>query len=279
MQDDIAIKILTALRVALKNGERARIQAKGVSNVEAYFKLLEAREFHERVNKESNDRARRLAEEALALDPQSSEAYATLAYAHYWDYWFGPPESREDFIMQGIAMSKKAIALDDSPRGHGTLGMFYQIKGSYDKAVEEAERAASMDPGFLTEYGNALMVAGRYPEAIGAFEKVLRLNPVKPRSMCLNSLANCYRFMGKYEEAVRLYKRLLQAYPDHGPGNINLTVTYSMMGRMEDARAQAAEILRVNPKFSVEQFEKALLYKNPDDVKRICDALRKAGLK
>jgi adenylate cyclase len=136
-----------------------------------------------------------------------------------------------------------------------------------------------MDPGFLTEYGNTLMIVGRYSEAIGAFEKVLRLNPVKPRSMCLNSLANCYRFMGKYEEAVRLYKRLLQAYPDHRPGNINLTVTYSMMGRMEDARAQAAEILRLNPKFSVEQFEKGLRYKNPDDVRRICDALRKAGLR
>jgi adenylate cyclase len=79
MQDDIAIKILTALRVALKDGEWARIQARGVSNVEAYFKLVEAREFHERVNKESNDRARHLAEEAIALDPRSSEAYATLA--------------------------------------------------------------------------------------------------------------------------------------------------------------------------------------------------------
>ena len=75
-QDDIAIKILTALRVALKDEEWARLQAKGVSNVEAYFKLLEARELLEKVNKESNDRARRLAEEALALDPRSSAAYA-----------------------------------------------------------------------------------------------------------------------------------------------------------------------------------------------------------
>ena len=78
-QDDIAIKILTALRVALKDGELALMQAKGVSNVEAYFKLLEARELIEKVNKESNDRARRLAEEALILDPRSSAAYATLA--------------------------------------------------------------------------------------------------------------------------------------------------------------------------------------------------------
>lgn len=79
MQDDIAIKILTALRVALKDGEWAYIHARGVKNVEAYFKLLEESNFHQRVNKESNDQARRLAEEALALDPGSSAAYTALA--------------------------------------------------------------------------------------------------------------------------------------------------------------------------------------------------------
>jgi adenylate cyclase len=279
MQDEIAIKILTALRVALKDGELARIQAKGVSNVEAYFKLLEAREFHERVNKESNNRARRLAEEALALDPGSSAAYTTLAHAHFWDFWLGPPKSPEDSINQGIAMAKKAIALDDNPRAHSALGMLYVNKGDYDKAVEEGERAASMDPGNLNGYGSTLMHSSRYPEAIAAFQKVLRLNPVKPPSMCLSNLANSYRLMGKYEEAIRFYKRLLQDQPDHLPGNLGLTATYSVMGRMEEARTQAAEVLRINPKFSLERWSKTLRYKNPDDVERTVDALRKAGLK
>ena len=279
MQDEIAIKILTALRVALKDGELARIQAKGVSNVEAYFKLLEAREFHERVNKESNNRARRLAEEALALDPGSSAAYTTLAHAHFWDFWLGPPKSPEDSINQGIAMAKKAIALDDNPRAHSALGMLYVNKGDYDKAVEEGERAASMDPGNLNGYGSTLMHSSRYPEAIAVFQKVLRLNPVKPPSMCLSNLATSYRLMGKYEEAIRFYKRLLQDQPDHLPGNLGLTATYSVMGRMEEARTQAAEVLRINPKFSLERWSKTLRYKNPDDVERTVDALRKAGLK
>ena len=279
MQDDIAIKILTALRVALKDGEWARIQARGVSNVEAYFKLVEAREFHERVNKESNDRARHLAEEAIALDPRSSEAYATLAYCHYWDHFFGPLESLEDSNMRGIALARKAIALDDSPRGHATLGLLYLNKRDYDKAVGEAERAASMDPGFLTDYGATLFISSRYPEAIGAYKKALRLNPVKPRSACLFGLATCYSLMGEYDKAVRHFKRLLQAQPDHWLGNLNLTATYSMMGRMEDARAQAAEVLRLVPNFSVEHHEKMLRYKNPEDSKGIDDALRKAGLK
>jgi TolB-like protein/Tfp pilus assembly protein PilF len=279
MQDDIAIKILTALRVALKDGEWARIQARGVSNVEAYFKLLKAREFHENANKESNDRARRLAEEALVLDPRSSEAYATIAYCFYWDHWFGTLESLEDSNIQGIAMAKKAIVLDDSPRAHATLGLLYLNKRDYDRAVEEAERAASMDPGFLPEYGATLWVGGLYPEAIAVFEKVLRRDPVKPRSTCLFGLATSYQAMGKYDEAVRVYKRLLQAQPDHWLGNIQLTATYSKMGRMEDARAQATEVLRLDPKFSVERFLKRSRAKDREAAKCTADALRKAGLK
>jgi tetratricopeptide (TPR) repeat protein len=97
--------------------------------------------------------------------------------------------------------------------------------------------------------------------------------------MCLSNLANGYRLMGKYEEAVGFYKRLLKDYPDHSAGNLDLTATYSAMGRMEDARAQAAEVLRINPKFSLERWAKTLRYKDPDDADRYIDALRKAGLK
>jgi hypothetical protein len=121
MQDDIAIRILTALRLALKDGEWANFHARGVKNVEAYFKLLEASNFHQRVNKESNEQARRLAEEALTLDPGSSAAYTTLALSHLLDYWLGSPRTPEESTNQGITLAKKAISLDDNPRAHGIL--------------------------------------------------------------------------------------------------------------------------------------------------------------
>jgi len=85
--------------------------------------------------------------------------------------------------------------------------------------------------------------------------------------------------MGDYEKAVQTFKRLIQDQPDHLPGNINLAATYAQMGRMEDARAHAAEVLRINPKFSLERWAKTIRYKNPADGERTIDALRKAGLK
>jgi len=280
-QDEITIKVLTALQVALTEGEFARYSTKGVSNVEAYFNLLEAYEFAQRVNRASNARARQLYEEALALEPGSSRAYAGLAYTYFWDYWLGfssrPPD---ESIARGIEMAKKSIALDkDSFQAHGALAMLYVCKGEYEKAVEEAEESVSINPGNLFILGSTLMHASRFTEAITVLQKALRFYPGRPHSMCLSNLANSYRCIGQYEQAVQYYKRLLQDQPDHFLGNAQLTATYYEMGHLEEARAQAAEVLRVDPKFSLERYSTTLRYKNPGDKERYIDALRKVGLK
>jgi len=50
-----------------------------------------------------------------------------------------------------------------------------------------------------------------------------------------------------------------------------------MIGRDEEARAEAAEVLRINPKFSVDWFAKTTLLKDRSVVDKSSDALRKAG--
>jgi len=283
IQDEIAIKVLTALRVALTDGEFARFQDKGVTNLEAYFKLLEAKELVNRVHRESNAQAQRLAEEALSLDPRSARAYLILAQTHFWDYWLGPPKSPDESIRLGIEMAQKAISLDENyADAHGILGMLYINKGNYEKAVESGERGASLAPNsavaFVT-YGSTLMHSSRPAEAIPILEKALRLSPVKPFSMSLANLGNSHRMIGKFEEALPFYKRLLKDLPMHLPGNIGLTATYAQMGRMEDARAQAAELMKIDPRFSLERWARTLRYRDPADAERVLDALRKAGLK
>jgi adenylate cyclase len=283
IQDEIAIKVLTALRVALTDGEFARFQDKGVTNLEAYFKLLEAKELVNRVHRESNAQAQRLAEEALSLDPRSARGYLILAQTHFWDYWLGPPKSPDESIRLGIEMAQKAISLDENyADAHGILGMLYINKGNYEKAVESGERGASLASNsavaFVT-YGSTLMHSSRPAEAIPILEKALRLSPVKPFSMSLANLGNSHRMIGKFEEALPFYKRLLKDLPMHLSGNIGLTATYAQMGRMEDARAQAAELMKIDPRFSLERWARTLRYRDPADTERVLDALRKAGLK
>jgi hypothetical protein len=55
-------------------------------------------------------------------------------------------------------------------------------------------------------------------------------------------------------------------------------MVYSLSGRDEKAQAEADEVLRINPKFTLESWTKKLRYKNKDDRERFIAALRKAGL-
>ena len=57
-----------------------------------------------------------------------------------------------------------------------------------------------------------------------------------------------------------------------------LASCYGHLGRAEDARAEWAELLKVNPDFSLTQRSRVLPYKNADDFQRILEGLAKAGL-
>ncbi len=60
--------------------------------------------------------------------------------------------------------------------------------------------------------------------------------------------------------------------------HIGLTACYAEMGRLEDARAQAAEVLRIDPRYSIGRYATALAYKQPERAQRSLDALREAEL-
>ena len=87
------------------------------------------------------------------------------------------------------------------------------------------------------------------------------------------------RLTGRYEEAVSEYKRAIQRSPDNIWAHVSLTGTYSLMGREKEAAAEAAEVLRINPRFSVNQYAKVILFKDQSEIDKFVNALRKAGLK
>lgn len=67
--------------------------------------------------------------------------------------------------------------------------------------------------------------------------------------------------------------------PNFWPAHVQLTVCYSELGQEEAARAQAAEVLRVSPNFSLEVLRQQSPTADPAETERIVSALRKAGLK
>ena len=95
----------------------------------------------------------------------------------------------------------------------------------------------------------------------------------------LNLLGFAYRIAGRYQEALAPLKKALTLSPNHMPSHVNLAVCYAELGRLEEARAEVAEVLRLAPSFSLESSKQNTPYKDPADLERYLDGLRKAGMK
>ena len=285
LQDEITIKVLGSTKVKLTEGGqvgRTEKYFKGKQGLDCYLKLTEANGYYNRWNIEDNNLARRMIEEAIAMCPENPMGYLHLGWVYHHDYALGNTKSPQETIEKSMELAQKALAMDDSiAEAHILLSMLYIRKKEYDKAIAEGERAVALNPGgtsVLLNYARSLTVAGRPEEGIPLFQKAIRLNPFGPPHL-YREFGHALRYAGRFEEAVSAYKKAIQLAPDNIYPHIFLAATYIQMGQEKEARAEAAEVLRIDPKFSVDYLAKVLSYKDQSVNDRTVDALRKAGLK
>jgi adenylate cyclase len=284
LQDEITMKVLTAVQVELTVGEGALVFAKGTNNLDAYLRVLQAREHKGgTMNKERVEKAMQLLEEAIALDPEYAYAYSILSTAYFDLVVIGASDTPRESLRRAVELGKKAVSLDESnPYAHANLAFPYMYLKVFDKAISEAEKGVSLAPNYAGGYfalGAVLKVAGRPQEAIPILQKCLRLSPVPVHSQVLGILASAYKELGQYEEAIATYKKVLHVYgPDQLLAHLGLAGTYAIMDREKEARSEGAEVMRIDPEFALERFIKSLPY-DQSKKDRIADDLRKAGLK
>ena len=282
LQDEITVKIINSLQVELTEGEHARLWRKGTDNLEAYLKSLRARELYLTQTKENIIQARRIAEEAIALDPEYAPPYHVLSVIHFQEVFLRITKSPQQSFKQAVEFIQKAIALDDSyALAHGWLGFLNTyIMRKYEKGIREAHKGVDLDPNGAHGYlylSMSLRYAGKFKEAILPIEKAIRLNPFPPVTY-FKYACSAYYGAGRYEEAIAAGKKAVKVSPNDAGSHMVLAIAYSLAGRQEEARIAAKEVLRLNPKFSVALFRKILPYKNQADTERFIGAMLNAGL-
>ncbi len=282
LQDDITMKVLGAVESTLEgSGTEWMKYYSGSQGLDCYLKIEEAWSYIQRGTISDNNQARQITEENLEKCPEIPAFYRTLGVVNIYDYWLGSAKSPRESIEKAAEFLHKALAIDDNyASAHAHLSEVYIIKKEYDRAIAEAERAVTLEPGSawpIFSHAVALTRAGRPEEAIPLFKKAIRLNPLGEANLYRN-YALALQYTGQLEAAAASYRKAIELAPEYFWSHAHLAATYSMMGRDKEAHAEAAEVMRINPSFSLEFVSKTTATKDKSQVEKTINAMRKAGL-
>ncbi len=282
LQDEIVRRIVTTLKLRLSLEQWREAVGQHTDNLDAYDDYLRGWRYYWSFTEEGNVKATQMFEKAIQRDPTYADAYTDLGIA-YWLGWINQwSEYDSTTLDRAIQLEQQAIALDDgNARAHAILGRLYVYKRQFEKAVAEGERSIELAPNSAVNnwwLSAILNRSGKPAESISFAEKAARLDP-RNRDFYGFDIGLAYLVMGRYEQAIPFFKTNLVHYPNNMSAHYWLVIAYSELRRKNEARNEAAEVLRISPHFSVEVAKERSPLRDQTLVARFGDDMRKAGLK
>jgi adenylate cyclase len=286
VQDEVARAIVTLLAAHVNRAEIERALLKPPAAWEAYEYYLRGAEaffLHTtRRTKASLYDARRLLEQCLAIDPGYARAAAMLSRTHLHAYMepFDGDYLSPAALDRALELAETAVHLDDRlPQARAQLGDVLLYKRQHDASLAEFERAFALNPNFIDyRYARALIYAGEPTRAIQVLEANLRFDPFQPFIWSTSWLGFANYMLRRYGEAVRLLRECASRLPNLQWPHLWLAAALAQSGQLEEAGREAAEVLRINPGFTIESWNSLNVFRDPKDAEHRIDGVRKAGL-
>ena len=146
-------------------------------------------------------------------------------------------------------------------------------------AVRRGARLCPNSALIQTAAGFPLAYIGAYDEAIDAFSRSLRLDPLGEMAVyCRMGSGICHLFAGRTETGVSMLAQASGEVPHYITGHIYLVIGYWLQGDHAQAKDAAAELLRRAPETTVSATLTSTPYRQPDQQAMIAEGLRGAGV-
>jgi adenylate cyclase len=287
LQVEAVSRLANSLGVELVKAEALRAIRERPSNPDTVDLAMQAQvKWNLPDSKATLNDAVTLAERALALNPQNARALWVLACAlvlRVWDHWSDDPAGD---IARAEKTVDAALALEpDNSWVHYVKGQVYAVKHQWRPAITENETVIALDPNNAFAHGFAgfsKMFAGRSEDGLADVETALRLSPRDPHvpwwqlSMCTLQVN-----LGHDEQAIPWCDKAAAGLPHSYLPLLHLAIANALTGRDEEAKEAAAQLLKVDPGFTIQGF--ASIHWSDDPTfnaryQRAVEGLRKAGL-
>jgi adenylate cyclase len=246
---------------------------RGASVLASYWSSVAVAELYE---------ARRLFEHSLSIDPAYARAYAAQSMT-FMIAWLNPLDGdhlNSATLNRAHQLAGKAVQLDPNlPQAYASLCPVLATKRQHDAAIAAFEKAVALNPNYTDwRFAFVLVLAGQPARAIEVLQALMRLDPFYG-PLAPHWLGRAHYALKEYPQALAALRECAVRAPNYRSVHLWLTATHVRLGQLEEARIEAAEVMRLDPKFTVNGSAKRMLtYKNEQDAEDILEALRRAGL-
>ena len=284
LQDQVTTRVVGAIAPKLEQVEIERAKHKPTESLDAYDHYLRGMASLHQWTKDSSDEALRLFNKAIELDPSFAAAYGMAAWSFVLRKGNGWMANRPYEIAEAARLARRAVDLgpDDATALAGAGYALVFVVHDLDKGAAILDRALQLNPnlaGTLVSCGWTNAFLGEPDQAIKYIDDARRLSPLDPMSFrTLGAAAFAHFVAGRYDDASLWAEKALQERENYLPAIRDLAAANALAGRDAEAQAAVAQLRKVNPAMRVSSVKEWLPFRRPDDLRRLEDGLRKAGL-
>lgn len=283
LQDRVTASVIGAIAPKVEGAEIERAKVKS-GDLAAYDLCLRGLAALYRYTPETHRAALTLFEQAIAADPRYALAQGWIANWHAVNKAFGWTKGTPEEIIEAERASRRALELDDGdPRVLVNVGNTLRwVVGRQEEGTALLEQALELDPNYSvgwTRLGAAKCFAGLAQEAIGHYERALRLSPRDPRIfIALGGISLACFLAGRYAEASSWAARALHLHPKFPVALRASAAADAACGHLDEARRTYATYRQLDPDGRLSNLGVRMIFQRDQDLGKFAEALRLAGM-
>jgi TolB-like protein/Flp pilus assembly protein TadD len=284
IQDELTAAVVGALYPELGKAEQERAKAKRVDSLDAWDAYQQGMWHTNRRTPSDLATGIQYFRKSIALESDFAPAYWGSAIAYYYILLFGWSESRDEMLVEALAVARRGVELDpEDSMSHIALGYILFLARDYSATIAALKTAMELAPhNYLAPrmLGITLTGAGRASEAIPYFHHALALSPNDAFVGGTYSwMAMAYFFSEGPDAATEWARKGVRHRQAPQTWTVTTLITIlSHLGQQDEAERTCAELLRTQPNVSCTFVQTNIPLSDPHQLKQYTDGLRKAGL-